>query len=190
MIPPGYTRVSEILQIFQAYAFVDREKLKKAQDVGVEVHAAIAAYFNDKFAPLDRKRNGYFESFLKWVESVDVKPIYIEERFYDHPLRLTGQVDLLAEIAGVNVLVDFKTGSWSHPEIWRLQGAFYRMMIPERYTPNHYMFVQLMRDGSKPILFPITHREEDSQILLDAVRCYKWFQKQKTPVGQTGELTQ
>ncbi len=56
LLKEGYTRVSEILSIFQAYSFVPREKLKKAQDIGTDIHSAIEEYFKEGFTPLDRKK--------------------------------------------------------------------------------------------------------------------------------------
>lgn len=180
MIPEGYTRVSEILSIFQAYAFVDQQKLKRAQQIGTGVHEAIEAYFKDGFEPLDRKKAPYFESFLKWVEGKDIKVHMLETRLYDHPRKITGRIDLLANIDGMNVLVDFKTGSWSHPEIWRLQATFYRSMIhQDDLIPDHYLFVQLNKDGVTPIVWPMHYDAADWEVCKAALQCYDYFKRVK-----------
>jgi len=189
-ILPGYTRVSDILSIFQAYAHVDRDKLKKAQDIGVVIHQAIEMFYSDEFKPLYGHYTRYFESFLKWSDSLgkNLNPLVVEKRFYDHELMITGRVDLLAELDGMIVLIDFKTGSWAHPEIWKLQACFYRSLIAQNITgqtPDKYLFIQLKGDGSMPSLFPMHYDIEDTLVCQDALRCYHYF-KQKTPSDERG----
>lgn len=188
-ILPGYTRVSEVLSIFQNYAAVDRAKLKKAQDVGTVVHHAIESYFKGEFVPLYGKLTPYFDSFLQWVGKQPVKPLICEQRIYDHDLMITGRVDLLCEMDGIVVLVDFKTGSWAHPEIWKLQATFYRELIRMKtleYSPNHYLYIQLKSDGSEPTLFPMEYRHTDMLACHAALVAYRWFREQKTPPDERG----
>lgn len=184
IIESGYVRVSEILQIFQAYAFVDRKRLKIAQDNGTAVHEAIEAHLRGDFIPLDRKRDGFFQSFLRFMEATKVKPLYIETRYYDDKLKITGKIDLIGEIDGQRVIVDWKTGSWSHVDIWRLQGTFYRRLIKSNELldnlPEIFMFVQLDKDGGKPIVYILEHDPGDWYVCMAAMKCYEYF-KQKTP---------
>ena len=194
IIESGYTRVSEILQIFQAYSFVDRKRLKIAQDNGTMVHEAIEAYFRGDFIPLDRKRSGYFQSFLRFLEATKVKPLYIERRLYEDQLKITGKIDLLAEIDGQNVLVDWKTGSWAHVDIWRLQGSFYRYLLESEWMeedgpqmPDIFMFVQLDKDGGKPIVYILEYDEADLEVCKAALQCYHYFNKK--PLISEGPLT-
>lgn len=172
-----YTRVSEILAIFQAYAHVDRAKLKKAQDIGTNIHAAIESYFKDEFIPLDSRKAPYFESFLKWADSFHPIPIASETRLYDHTLRITGQFDLTCTISGTPYLIDFKTGSWAHPEIWELQMTFYRylLQVNDLPRPNNFMIVQLAKDGKAPTLFEFTHDPTNYETCMKALDCYRWF---------------
>ncbi len=177
IIPEGYTRVSSILAIFQAYAHIPNDKLKKAQEVGTEVHAAIKSYFEGIFEPVDLKKVPYIESFLKWVQEKEVSPIFVEKRFYDRSLMITGQLDLLTRIHNETVLVDFKTGSWSHPEIWKLQATFYShlLKVSGQPIPERYLFVQLMKSGEAPILYSFAPDSSDWDICLSAYQCYKYF---------------
>lgn len=172
-IPDGYARVTDILSIFQAYAHVDRKKLKAAQDLGTDIHAAIEAYFNDEFDPLTQKKMGYFDSFLKWAKTASIAPLEQEKRYYDDDLKITGRIDLIAEIDGVKTIIDFKTGSWAHPEIWKLQGTFYRMLCGQDI--RQFLFVQLMKDGSIPILYPFCYSKADEDVCLSALDCYTYF---------------
>jgi len=190
-ILPGYTRVSEILSIFQAYAHVDRAKLKKAQDIGTLVHGAIEKYFQGHFVPLFGNLTPYFDSFLNWAEGKGkgLKPLFIEERLYDHELMITGRIDLLCEWDGAIVLVDFKTGSWAHPEIWKLQATFYRELLKKnnyKSLPDHYVYIQLKPDGSEPLFWFMPVDVEDLIMAQGALRAYRWFEKQKTPLDRRG----
>ena len=133
IIKPGYIRVSDILSIFQAYAHVDRKRLKKAQDTGTIVHKAIECFYEDEFSPIPKAVLGYFESFLKWNDKVRPTPLILEKRYYDDELLVTGRVDMIADINGEKVLVDFKTGSWEHRDIWNLQADFYKWLSSEDY---------------------------------------------------------
>jgi hypothetical protein len=182
LIPDGYTRVSDVLAIFQAYAFVDRVKLRRAVEIGTDVHEAIEAYWNEGFVPLDRKKSPYFESFLKWVDGKNIVPNQVETRLYDHARKLTGKPDLIATIDGMLVLVDFKTGSWAHPEIWRLQATFYRSMINrDDICPDLFLFLQLKKDGSAPVEYPMGYRHEDWETCKAALQCFEYFRKMKNP---------
>lgn len=178
VIRDGYTRVSEILNIFQAYSHVPKEKLKKAAEIGTEVHEAIEDYYKGGLKYLSKTQMGYFSSFLKFAENFDLAPILQETRFYCDEWRITGRIDLLAELNGKPILIDFKTGSWAHPEIWRLQGMFYRRFIslsnPDK-TPDEFSFVQLMKDGSMPNILPFTHSSGDEKILENVMSCYRYF---------------
>ena len=174
-----YTRVSEILAIFQAYAHVDRKLLKKAQDTGTSIHGAIESYFKDEFIPLDARRAPYFESFLSWADSLHPIPIASETRLYDHSLRITGQFDLIATLGGEPYLIDFKTGSWEHPEIWEMQMTLYRylMGVNGMPKPDKFMIVQLKKDGSPPKIFDFTFSQECLSACMSALDCYLWFRK-------------
>ena len=180
LIKPNYTRVSTVLSIFQQYSYVPSAKLKRAQDIGVDVHAAIETYFRGDFEPLSVRRVPYFESFLKWVEIFKPNPLLFEERFYDDKLMITGRIDLLARKDDQVVLIDFKTGSWAHPEIWELQATFYRYLLEINeypYLPERFFFVQLMKDGSAPLTFEFKYDEKNFGICLSSWRCWKFFQK-------------
>lgn len=185
IIKPGYTRVSDILSIFQNYWKVDPAKLKKHQDLGVLVHDAIERHLKGEFVPIQMPLTPYFESFLKWEKVYKPKPLVIEKRYYDDQLMVTGRIDLLAEIEQLNVLVDWKTGSWAHPEIWALQGTFYRAFIeddcienngPE--VPDSFQYVQLRSDGEMPTVHAMKYDSNWWDVCMSAMRCYKYFKKE------------
>jgi len=197
LIPHGYTRVSEILSIFQSYAHVPKQKLKAAQELGTDIHEAIELYLKGDWMPLDAKRSPYFESFLHWAREKTLKPVLLEKRLFDHDLKITGRIDLLLEAndktehGDSTTLIDFKTGSWAHPEIWRLQGTFYRHLIETTYkgdfcdAPNKFLFIQLMRAGTPPIIHEFDYRESDWEVCKAALHCHRYFSDLTLNVGRS-----
>ena len=179
LIPEGYTRVSDILSIYQSYAHIPKERLKKAQEIGTDVHSAIEAFLNEDFRPLASNKNPYFDSFLCWAVKVRFKPLFMEKRLFDHNLKITGRIDFLCEMDDEIVLVDFKTGSWAHPEIWKLQGTFYRHLleIGDYPVPDKFLFLQLQKDGSEPKKFEFTHLPCDWIVCEAALISHAYFTK-------------
>ncbi len=92
---------------------------------------------------------------------------------------ITGRIDLLLDVGHNFELVDFKTGSWAHPEIWRLQAEFYRYLLSANgcLVPEKFIFVQLQKDGSAPVLYEFEHRKEDWEVCLAALKSYRYFNK-------------
>lgn len=180
-IEDAYTRISSILSIYQAYAHVPKEKLIKAQEVGTEIHDAIERYFKDAFTPIAARKYGYFESFLKWTQNCSVEPLIVERRFFDNILMITGKVDLVCMLNGIRTLVDFKTGAWAHPEIWRLQGTFYRYLLQMNgeEPPDKMLFIQLLKTGDAPILYEFFFQKEDLDACLHSLAMYHWFEREK-----------
>lgn len=182
-IKEGYTRVSSILAIFQAYSFVPRDKLKKAQDLGTGIHEAIDSYFKYEFSPLDSRKTPHFQSFLTWAEQFNPRPLLTETRFYDDHWKITGKLDLLAMLGDEIVLIDFKTGSWAHPQIWQLQATFYRYLLTVngyRSLPNKFMFVQLNADSAQSRIFEFDYDKKNLQVCKHALRCFQYFDRRLT----------
>jgi len=177
LIKEGYKRVTEILSIYQSYAFVPLEKLKKAQDVGTEIHWAIEGFLKGEFRIVDPKNRGYLDSFLEWRKGVFIDPLVIEERFYCDSMKITGQLDLLCNLGTKVTLVDFKTGSWAHPEIWRLQGAFYShlLQVNNQPVPDSVLFLQLKKEGTYPTLFEFQIEKRDYEMCECAYKSYNYF---------------
>jgi PD-(D/E)XK nuclease superfamily len=182
IIEPGYTRVSEVLGIFQSYAHIDKAKLKKKQDLGTDIHDAIETYWKGGFSAMSAKHDLYFDSFLKWMNGKNVIPVFIEQRFYHRTLKLTGKIDLVCLKDNVPMIIDYKTGSWLHPEIWQLQATMYRMLLAaenREILPNEFLFLKLMPDASPPIEIPMIYNPDHEEVCKAALQCYRYF----NPVG-------
>lgn len=178
-ISRNYIRVSQILNIFQNYRSVNREKLKKAQDMGTLVHEGIKDFFENKFHPVPGKGEGYFKSFLKWNELFRPRKLLSEARFYDDQLMITGMIDLLCNIDGNIYLIDFKTGSLSHPAIWELQLNFYYQLLvanENEILPSTLLIVHLDSDGTLPRLTQFPLNPEMKHTCLHALECFRYFQ--------------
>jgi hypothetical protein len=174
----SYTRVTQILSIFQSYAHVPKEKLKKAQEIGTDVHEAIELYFKNEFKALESKKTPYFESFLKWVDVSRPKLILAEERLYNDDLEVTGKFDLIAEINGQNCLIDFKTGQYVHQKIWSLQLHWYYLLLDqdhENIDIDKFLVVQLSPIGESPLLFEITPTSTTLEVCNHSLELYRHF---------------
>lgn len=181
-IPNGYRRVSDILSIFQNWAKVPQSILKRAQDLGTNVHEAIEAHLMDRWHPMEENVEKYLESWKIWFSTIPTMTIlFTETRFNDPILMITGKPDLICEIDGKKTIVDFKTGSTLHPEIWRLQGTFYRYLLERErdIAINKFLFMKLHKDGSAPLLFPMEYRESDWTVCREAIRAYEYFKEIK-----------
>lgn len=174
IIREGYDRVTEILAIFSSFAHVDKKRLKKAQDLGTSVHDAIEKFYRGHFDPMGYLQNGYFESFLAWSAKNPVFPKVVEERFYDDTLMITGKVDLTTNC---HELIDFKTGSWDHPEIWELQAQFYCHLLNNSIEKCY--IVKLHSDGSYPMVYTFYPSEEKWEVCKHAIACYRYFYRDK-----------
>lgn len=174
-----YVRVSQILSIFGAYAYVPADKLKKAQDIGRDVHEAIEKYFQDEFCPLDWRKRPYFESFLIWADNIHPKPLLIENRLFDDVLKITGQIDLIADIGGDPVLVDFKTGK-PNLEIWELQLHWYFHLLELNkcpFLPKEFMVVNLSKNAEAPTIYSFPFNIDALKTCFHALECWKFFNR-------------
>ena len=122
---PGCTTITGILAkpalIDWAWRLgIDGLDYKKYTDdlanVGTLAHEMIQAHFTGEKLDLnefskndiDRAENALI-SFYNWIDTMPIKPILNEAQLSNDDFG--GTVDMLAEIDGRNVLIDFKTGS-------------------------------------------------------------------------------
>lgn len=112
--------------------------MRKAADIGSEVHAAINAAIRRQMAapapeaPLttDAARMG-FNAFKGWWSAAGYKPIVTEQPVWSTALRAAGTVDLVVDSPDGWVLVDFKTSRYVY-ESHHIQAAAYKRMVEER----------------------------------------------------------
>ena len=76
-----------------------------------------------------------FMAFQDWATSVQLKPLLIEQIVFSTTHGYAGTMDLLAEVKGVPMLIDFKTGKAIYAES-ALQSVAYQVALAEMgHTP-------------------------------------------------------
>lgn len=120
-------------------------------NVGTLAHEMIQAHFTGEKVDtseyskndIDRAENALI-SFYNWADSMPIKPILNEAQLTTD--RFGGTVDMLCEIDGRNVLVDFKTGSGIYSEMM-YQLAGYKLLLEHNgYKVQQAMIVRVGRD--------------------------------------------
>jgi len=137
---------------------IDEDVLQRKCDIGSDVHAAIKAYFEGEFYPLNETTRGYFQSFEKWCKASHVEMVECEKRYNDDVSKISGCIDLLATI-GANQeaqLIDFKTSVSESKPHWSLQATFYHMLLlcnGKSYMRMPCLWVKLDKEGNMPKVF-------------------------------------
>lgn len=115
----------------------NRKILRQASEIGSQAHAMIEWTLRnmmcEKQGPspsIGEKATWAFTQWLKWKDSVRLKPILIEKTVHSHAFGYAGTMDLLAEVNGELAVVDWKTGKKIWRESW-LQNIAYRNCVVE-----------------------------------------------------------
>ena len=103
------------------------ENIKQsAGNVGTSVHKAIEALVSG-YEDIDRLCNRYnlgpaehiaLVGFKRWNEARQPKIVCQEKAVVSHRMEVGGTVDLVAELDGEHVVIDFKTSKYVQPSHW------------------------------------------------------------------------
>jgi len=129
-----YVRVSDILSQLQDFSGIDPMVLSKKAELGTEVHEAIQNYVYGGFPYLSSdKANLYYQSYIKWHEGHRPHYEWMEKRFFDDALMITGQIDGYCCFDGNNkpMIIDYKTSYTANLNIWSLQAHFYWYLLKQ-----------------------------------------------------------
>lgn len=107
---PSVTQIMKPLSSVE-YKDVDNDVLMKAAERGTAVHEAIEYKIKYDFDDCPAQYEEYYNAFLKFAQDYSPKWINSEMRIYHRQLMYAGTVDLICEIDGEKVIVDFKTSS-------------------------------------------------------------------------------
>jgi hypothetical protein len=114
-----------------------RKELEKAGEIGSQVHGLIEwnlrQTLGQKVGPEPKvvdDAQWAFMAFQDWANSVNLKPIFIEQTVFSKTHGYAGTMDLLAEVNGVVTLVDFKSGKAIYAEAY-LQNVAYQVALGE-----------------------------------------------------------
>jgi regulator of RNase E activity RraB len=159
IIKPGYTRVSNVASAFAGYGQVPKKIMDYTADRGTLVHKIIDDLLNDLVVPESKyifegkSVKPYVESWEKYWDTLPLQEIYLQEkRLYGEEIKITGCMDLIAEVDGQMILFDWKT-SRDVGNHWKLQAGGYLHILKEHnITIDKIIFVKLDKEGGDVVL--------------------------------------
>jgi len=124
--PKGVELISSTMVLREVGLMSYKGGVTAAMDRGTDVHNGVEQLLKGEPLTVTDAALPYLESFMKFLEQAKPKPVHLEKRMWDDELKLCGQVDLIAEMMGVETVIDYKTGS---PAPWHeLQTASYALL--------------------------------------------------------------
>ena len=175
----NYTRITSVLSFYSDFSNIDPVVLKNACDRGTRVHRFCELYAkNLLIEPVDDDCKPYFESFVKWFDSVVDYPIYTEQRIFCETHKITGQIDLILKLKGSDTIciVDLKTPQLES-KTWRLQTSAYQYLVESEFDFDKTSRACLMLDrkGGIPKYKQYSSDEIDKILFFNALELYKFF---------------
>ena len=128
MVIPSVTQIMKPLSDAE-YSAIDPAVLDNAARRGTAVHAACELYGLYGVADVQPEYQGYIDAFLKWVDQLKPTFIYTERAIWHKQLLYAGTLDLVAEIGGIKMLVDYKTTSQINDMLTKVQLEAYRRAL-------------------------------------------------------------
>lgn len=175
-IKQEYTRVTEILSLYNNFDAIRPEVLQHAADRGTKVHAYCAMIARGEWFPAQEEGVvPYIESFKQWFDKMVDNVELVEKRLYNDELMLTGAIDLVCTIRGSDtpVVVDIKTPQ-AKSRSWNLQLAAYRYLYGENEDPRR-IALQLQKTGKIAKIVEYRDHERDWKLYLSALQLYRYF---------------
>ncbi len=135
-----------------------QRELAKAGEIGTQAHKLIEwnlrRALGQEAGPEPRvvdDAQWAFMAFQDWAGSVNLKPLFIEQTVFSRLHGYAGTMDLLAEVNGQPMLVDFKTGKAIYAEA-HLQNAAYQIALIEmgHTAPAGGLIVRLPKVQTDP----------------------------------------
>jgi hypothetical protein len=134
--------------------------MREAQTVGTAVHAWIEWQLKNELEvegadehqpPTDHPVVAEcLSKWKEWRESVNLKPLAVEQRLASQDYGFAGTLDLLAEVDGKVVVIDFKTSKAIYAESF-LQNCAYRLALSESgVSTEGGLIVRLPKEESDP----------------------------------------
>lgn len=163
----------------------NQKLLAKAGEIGTQVHAMAEWHFRktlgQKVGPeptLEPKAQWAFMALQDWAASVSFRPLLIEQTVYSLNHGYAGTMDLLAEVNGQPMLIDFKTGKAIYAESF-LQNVAYQIALIEmgHATPAGGLIVRLPKVETDPE-FEVAEVPPAAglfQVFKSALALWKWW---------------
>lgn len=139
-----------------AYGVVDKMVLLKAAEKGTAVHNAVENFIKYGFEDIADEYNGYFNAYLSWNDKYKPKVIGSEMRLYHKLMMYAGTADMLSEIDGKLVLIDYKTSYSVLKDIYGVQlEAYAQALNMDGYKIDEKRVLHLKKDGTwEEVIYP------------------------------------
>lgn len=162
-----------------------QRELAKAGEIGTQVHALIEwnlrRTLGQAVGPEPRVVDAgqwAFMAYQDWAQSVNLKPLFIEQVVFSRAHKYAGTMDLLAEVNGAVTLVDFKTGKAIYAEA-HLQNVAYQVALREmgHTTPAGGLIVRLPKVETDPAFetAAVPAVSELFPYFLSVLNVWKWW---------------
>lgn len=128
------------------YSSIPPVVLQRAAERGTAVHEAIAGVITPEQLP--SQWHGYLKAARRWEEVNLAKYAWHEERFFNHEIGITGQLDALMVRPTRLVLIDWKTPVVYSPS-WDIQmNAYMKLLEWNGCSVEEAWVVQLSKNGT------------------------------------------
>lgn len=109
---PSVTEIIDPVS-YIVYKGVDEFAKLKAGWRGTDVHFAIELYNDTGVIEIEEKFKGYLDAYLQFREDYKkrLKVLHSEMRTYHKDLKYAGTIDMIAELDGKRIIIDYKTTS-------------------------------------------------------------------------------
>lgn len=144
---------------------------------GTMLHSACTAHVLGTWCPVDASIQGFFDSFLRWFDLVDIV-FLVQKRLQSSVWGYTGEPDIVVALKNDRklLLADFKSPLAYH-RAWAMQTGGYKVLYDENDTSgpkiDRWGSLRLREDGGVAIF---NEAPEDSvAAFLSALRVYKFM---------------
>ncbi len=153
---PSVSKIMEPLSKAK-YEGIPEKVLERAADRGSTVHNAIENWLKFGFVDIPSEYRGYMDAFLDWWDKMKPEAVGSEVRTYHKLMRYAGTLDLLCNIGGRLVLVDYKTTSKVSEMTCGVQLEAYAQALKSHgICAEEKRIFQPKKDGTwKEYIFPI-----------------------------------
>lgn len=178
-IPPGYTRVTEILDAYTDFNGVPPAVLAHAAERGERIHRYCELYsLSMLIEEPDEECKPYVDSFIRWFDYSVACVIHSELRISSKKYKLSGKFDLLVKMKGDTELtiVDIKSPQ-TKSSTWQLQTAAYRFLLREELKINAHRRICLIVDneGGNIRVVEYSNHDLDERLYLNAFELHRFF---------------
>lgn len=161
---PSITEIAKPIS-FERFNALQQSILEKARQRGKRVHELCEEYLlcgeiDEK--EIESEYLPYVASFIEWVRTYKPKVIYTEKRLFGANLGYCGTFDLLCEIDGKIVLIDYKATSTIDKKSLSVQLAGYDELVMSRL-------------GIAVDVFMVLHLKKDGYVYKEIKPNYEWF---------------